>query len=383
MARWAGCALALLLGALPARGQGLDLPVSPRVDTTRAEIAEVHRLWRAYLSARPDSIRPNPYWSEAEQTRYGDFDLSRRWTYGYVTGGFRVHDGLRIRPRVLSIEPDPQAGGAYSIRTLYAPDDLDGFQGLFSVQRIYAHPEGGAWRLSNALPVLTRSWARRRAGLIEYVAPPEHVFNEAAVRRAATFADSVASRFGLRADRPVEYYVAPTASEMARILGLDYSWDPNDGRAYPENRQVFVGTGREDYLHEIVHALFGPLDAVPLLSEGLATYLGGFGDQPFAQAAAAAAESLREHPALAFADVLGGQVPSAQLLYVSGAALVEAVLGHGGPDALRRFLAVGTTPEGVYAGLAEVLGVPRAEADAFWRSRLRAHARAPHPGPAR
>lgn len=359
-----------LIATVPCQGQPIDLPVSPRVDTTQAEVAQVYDLWRAYLSAQPDSIRPSPYWSEAEQARYADFDLSRRWTYGYVTNGFNIHDGLGIRPRVLSIEP---AGDGYAVRTLYAPDDLTDFQGLYSIQRVYAQREGGEWRLSNALPVLTRSWERRRVGMIEYVFPPDHPFDESAARRAAAFADSVMGRFGLTLDGPVEYYVAPTATEMARISGLDYSWDPNDGRAYAENRQVFVGTGQEDYLHEIAHALFGPLDTAQVLSEGLATYLGGFGTRSFEEAAADTAARLQSLPDLQLSDVLRGAAPDAETYYVTGAVLVEAALEKGGPDLLRQFLALAQTPDGVYDGLREVLGVPPADAEAYWRQRVFSH----------
>ncbi len=360
-------AIALLAGAAPCQGQDFDLPLSPRIDTTRADIGAVYRLWRGYLNARPDSVRTNPYWSEAEQARYGDFDLSRRWTYGYVTGGFSIHKGLGIKPRLLSIEPE---GDAYAIRTLYAPDDLSDFQGLYSVQRVYALRENGVWRLSNALPLLTREWVCRRVGLIKYFHPAEHAFDEAAAQRAAAFADSVAATFGPAVNRPIEYYLAPSAGEMARIIGLDYSWDSNDGRAYPENRQVFVGTGQEDYLHEIVHALFGPLDVAPIVSEGLATYLGGFGGRSFEQLAADTARQLQAVPEVTLDGVLRGAASDVQTFYVTGAVLVGAVLELGGPNALQRFLGLARTPEGVYDGLREVLGVRPEGAQAFWRQRM-------------
>ncbi|MEM1128076.1 MAG: hypothetical protein AAGI71_15630, partial [Bacteroidota bacterium] len=183
----------------------------------------------------------------------------------------------------------------------------------------------------------------------------------------AAFADSVATQFGLVLDEPIEYYVAPTVSEMARISGLDYSWDPNDGRAYVENRQVFVGTGREDYLHELAHALFGPLGTVHILDEGLATYLGGFGTRTFEEAAADTAARLRTRPELRFDDVLRGTAPDFETYYVTGAVLVKAALAQGGPDALRRFLTLARTPDRVYEGLSEVLGVSASEADSYWR----------------
>ena len=226
------------------------------------------------------------------------------------------------------------------------------------------------WRLSNALPVATQDWARHQVGPFEYVVPLGHPFDVESARRAAAFADSVATRFGLVLDGPVEYYVARTASEMARISGLDYSWDPNDGRAYPENGQVFVGTGREDYLHEIVHALFGPTEAAPVLSEGLATYLGGIGDEPFESVAASLAGTLRSEPGLRLDDVLRGRAPDARTFYGTGAVLVAAALEAGGPDAVHRLLDLGTTPEGVYDGLRDVLGVDREAADAYWRRRV-------------
>ncbi|MEX2399240.1 MAG: hypothetical protein WD423_00615, partial [Rhodothermales bacterium] len=191
--------------------------MSPRIDTTEVNVGDIYRLWGAYLNARPDSVRANPYWSEIEQDDLGDFDLSRRWLYGYTIPGVgNLHATFGIRPRLLSIE---QKRGAYVIRTLYAPDDLDGFQGLYSIQRVYAKREGGAYRLFNALPEATREWRRRRLGLLEYVFPPEHRFDENRATAAAVFADSIRTVFDLKVEEPIEYYVAPNVSEMARILG--------------------------------------------------------------------------------------------------------------------------------------------------------------------
>lgn len=111
----------LSLGAQPAaEAETIPVQFTVRVDTTNADVGAVFRLWRDYLRSRPDSVRANPFWSEAEQRQYVDFDLSRKWVYP------EPHLLRYFVPRVLSIEP---RGDKFEIRTLYLAEGPAGTGG--------------------------------------------------------------------------------------------------------------------------------------------------------------------------------------------------------------------------------------------------------------
>ncbi|WP_143815387.1 hypothetical protein [Longibacter salinarum] len=346
------------------------MPIAPRVDTTDADVKQVYQLWRSYLRSRPDSVYDNPHWSEEEKERYADFDISRRWTYGYEVGGRSIHETYGLKPRVLSIE---RQDSLYAIRTLYAPDDLAHAQEIYSLQRVYAGKENGAWKLYNALSVRTKDWNRARAGALRYIYPPGHTLNEKAAERSAAFVDSLEQAYDLPETEPITYYVARSYDEMARISGLDYAWDGNDGRAYLVNRQIFVGTASASYPHELVHMVFADYDLHPLISEGLATYLGGIGDQSFHELVADVDQRVQQND-LTLERMISGRGVRARTRYVGGAVLVKAA-DEDGNETLTTFLSLANSKSGIFEAMEQVLGVEREEASGFWQQKLREYSR--------
>jgi hypothetical protein len=342
--------------------------MAPRVDTSQTEVKQVYHLWRSYLSSQPDSIYDNPYWLEAEKGRYTDFDISRRWTYGYtLASGRSAHEVFGLTPRVLSIEKERE--GLYAIRTLYAPDSSKPHE-IYSFQRVYADQENGKWKLRNALSLLTENWERTRVGPLRYVYPPDYEFDRKKAERSAAFIDSLEQKFELPETEPIAYYIGRNYDEMAEICGLDYAWDGNTGRVYYENRQIFVGTASERYPHEIVHIVVGgQYDLHPLISEGLAMYLGGFGKQTLHDLAGPVAERVVEK-GLTLEDMFSGQGMNPGTYYAGGAVLVEAIYEKGGREMLNSFLSRAESESEVYEALSELLAVEQSEAGEWWKSKL-------------
>jgi hypothetical protein len=343
--------------------------MAPRVDTTDAEVKAVYRTWRAYLSARPDSIYDNPYWSDRDQERYHDFDLSRRWTYGYTVSGRPIHELYGVTPRVLSIEP---RGSEYVIRTLWAAENPSETDHIYSLQRVYARREDGRWKLHNALPHVTEDWKHYTTESITYTYPPDFDFDTDRAEQAVAFADSLRRRFDVSEQEPIAYYVAPSYAEMARLVGLDYAWDGNDGLVYPKNRQVFSGNGSVADRHELVHAVLAPEDGQrhSFVEEGIATYLGGFGDQPAAAVIDDLAEKVSEDSDLTFERILAGRRVRARVYYAAGAVLCKMVEEEGGVEALKTLLRSASTEAQMRRTVAEVMGVAPDDIAAAWREHL-------------
>ncbi|PAU95525.1 hypothetical protein CK503_00220 [Aliifodinibius salipaludis] len=135
----------------------------------------------------------------------------------------------------------------------------------------------------SVLPYLTNDWQRRQIGNIQYIYPLNFDFDKDKAQDSAQFVKELSNKFNITITEPINYYLAPSFMEMAKISGLDYAWDGNDGRGYPKNNQVFVGTGSEEYPHELVHTIFKDYELDPFIDEGLATYYGGMGQKSFEQ----------------------------------------------------------------------------------------------------
>ncbi|MCW9708319.1 hypothetical protein [Fodinibius salsisoli] len=346
----------------------IDLPIAPRVDTTDAEVQAVFKLWQKHLSNHPDQIYDNPYWSEQQKEKWHDYDISRRWTYGYeLANGMNLHDAFGLKPRVLSIE---KRDSVYAIKTLYAPSNLKNSQEIYSIQRVFAGRENGEWKLFSVLPILTEKWKRKQVGDIQYIYPPNHKFDKNEAQDSANFVKELANKFEITLSEPINYYLAQNFVEMAKISGLNYAWDGNDGRGYPKNNQVFVGTGSESYPHELVHTIFKDYELDPFVDEGLATYYGDIGQKSFDQLVQSIAQKITSNKSLTLSKVLTGQRISSKIYYVSGAVLIKAAEEKGGPEAVKKFLKKASSEEGIHQAMNQVLGVSKDEANSFWRQKV-------------
>lgn len=346
----------------------IDLPTAPRVDTTDTEVQKVYKLWQKHLSHQPDQVYDNPYWSEQQKEKWHDYDISRRWTYGYeLPNGMKLHETFKLKPRVLSIEKQDHF---YAIKTLYAPNDLEGYQQIYSIQRVYASKENGEWKLFSALPILTENWQQKQVGDIQYIYPPNYNFDKNKAQDSASFVQNLTDKFNLTVSEPIKYYLAADFDQMAKISGLDYAWDGNDGRGYPKNNQVFVGTGSEQYPHELVHTIFKNYELSSFVDEGLATYYGGMGEKSFDQLIQTVADKISSDDSLTLDKVLTGQRISSQMYYVSGAVLIKAAEEKGGHQAVKNFLKQASNDEKIYNAMSQVLGVQKDEANRFWRQKI-------------
>lgn len=347
----------------------IDLPTAPRVDTTDAEVQSIYKLWQKHLSNHPDQIYDNPYWSEQQKEKWHDYDISRRWTYGYeLANGMNLHDAFGLKPRVLSIE---KKDSLYAIKTLYAPKNLENSQEIYSIQRVYASKENGKWKLFSVLPFMTNDWKRKKIGDIQFIYPANFTFDEKKAQSSSNFVRQLTNKFNINLSDPINYYLAPSFVEMAKISGLDYAWDGNDGRGYPKNNQVFVGTGSETYPHELVHAIFKDYELHPFVDEGLATYYGGIGQKPFDELVQSVAQKVSSDESLTLSKTLSGQRISSQVYYVSGAIFIKAVEEKGGAQAVKKFLQLASSKKGIYQAIDQILGVSKDNANNFWRKKIK------------
>ncbi|MDQ6768969.1 MAG: hypothetical protein M3Z54_03165 [Gemmatimonadota bacterium] len=341
------------------------------MDTTAVDIGDIVRLFRAYVAALDSPERRRVLWSTATARDRRSGDLTREFAYQ----GFPA--------TIVGVVSTGKPGDEYVVRVLYAKSDSTGKRvWTMALQRLYAVRESGAWRLSNALPRLTRDWKRSHVGRITFwYAPGQRPDPERAVR-AARFVDSIATLFAVPPPDTLDYYVTASAEEYHRILGLDFFLLPNGrgsgrgGRALPADGIVLSGNPAlgEAYLHELVHATLGPAKIRnALVSEGIATWLAGSGGRSPREMYAVLRRYQRKHPAVTLDNIVreevAGEWGSAETdaLYATGALFVDSVYRRSGIAGVRALTAVPSGSEAALVALRARLGESPAQLDRWWR----------------
>ena len=253
-----------------------SVTVSFGVDTTAPDVGNIVELVRAYLTQPDTSAGTRGLWSTADSLDrlVGDLHL------------YLAYQGFPAT--VLGVLSAGPGDSVYIVKVLHARADSTREQIMpFALQRVYAVRASDShygWRLSNALPWLTRNWPSYQLGRITFRYAPGQVRNEARAVEAAHFVDSVATLFAVPPPEHLDYYVTASPDEYFRALGLDFIVLPSGrgtasgGNALTGARIVLAGdpTQGEAYLHEIVHVVLARhLGGGAILGEGVPTWLGG------------------------------------------------------------------------------------------------------------
>jgi hypothetical protein len=311
------------------------------VDTTIADVRDVVKLMRAYLAKPDSSAQSSGLWSASD-------GLFRR--AGDVSGA-QAYQGFPAT--IVGIVPATAGDSVYVVKILHASANARSRQvSPLALQRLYAVREAGArfgFGLSNALPRLTTTWARRSTGRLTFWYAPTQVPDKARADHAARFVDSVATLFHVRPPAHLDVYVAQSMDEVQRAVGLDFVVDasgPGEGRGGRTLRGgiVLVGDGSigEAYLHEFVHAVLNPSihGRTYLWGEGVATWLGGSRGRSPREMYAILRQYQESHPSVGLRQVLqqqaesGGKVET-DVVYASGAVIADAVYRRQGVNGLR------------------------------------------------
>ncbi len=352
--------------------------VSFGIDTTIANIGNVVRLVRAYLAKPDSSARSRGLWSTAT-----DFD--RR------VGDLTMEAYQGFPATIVSLASDGPGDSVYVVRVLYARGDSTGGRiSPLALQRLYAVKESGApfgFRLSGALPRLTRDWEQRTRGRVTFwYAPGQHP-DPARISHTSTFVDSVAILFQIPAPNHIDMYMGRSYEEVQRAIGLDFFPEASadrgrGGRGLPSGI-VLAGNPDlgEGYVHEIAHVILGPRfpSRNRLFAEGVATWLGGSRGRTTQEAYARLCQIQTARPALTLGQVLSNAIPDAQAeemtdaFYATGALIVDSVYRRAGIAGLRALAQLNGDPKSLLAALPVQLGVSSSDPNAldrWWRTQV-------------
>lgn len=363
-------------GRAVAQASTPKVSVSFGIDTTVKDVGDIVRLVRAYLTKPDSSARSRGLWSTAT-----DFDR--------LVGDLTSEAYQGFPATIVSLAPDGPDDSAYVVRVLYAYADSTG-QSIspFALQRLYAIRESGApfnFRLSGALPRLTREWEQRTDGRVTFwYAPGQHP-NPKRISQGSSFVDSVSKLFQVSPPKHLAVYVGRSLEDVQRATGLDFfpaaSVDRGLGGRAIGGGIVLAGNPAlgEAYLHELTHAILGPTFPIRngLFNEGVATWLGGSRGHTPQQMYARLLKIQTARPSLTLTQVLAHQIPDAPAEEVTdaftatGALLVDAVYRRSGITGLRALAQLNNNPSVLLPALPAQLGItgsdPRA-LDQWWRA---------------
>jgi hypothetical protein len=363
-------------GGPPAWSRDHDPPsleIVPWVDTRDPDVAGIVAIVERHL-ARAYSAPVDTALFSREDPR------DRRW------GDLARPLTTFARPTLVAVIPTSRANDRYIVRIMYNSQDGGGNMVPFALQRLAVVREEGEWRFRSMLPLLTRDWPMRRVGRINFWYAPGQLPRAGVAEHASAFVDSVATALEFTLPDQIDYYVAGSAEETYRILGLDLYPLPSGREAGRGGRMlaregvsvVLSGDAEigEGYLHELAHvATAGDRIRSRTVSEGVAAWLGGSRgysrDELFRRLAA----YQKANPATRFAQLLEGKTPrgrwsdsDAEALNTTGALMVDAVYRKAGLPGLRRLMASEDGAARLTKILREELDDASLDPDRWWRA---------------
>lgn len=139
------------------------------------------------------------------------------------------------------------------------------------------------WKFKRVLEHNTKDWKKVKVGNIKYFNSPLREFNSQKAEKFNAFNNTL-SAFFKESPRQITYFACTSPAELYKIMGYDYITNMYMAETGALNEYtsniIFAGNDSEYYAHELVHSYLSPsyfktINNLGVLSEGLATYIGG------------------------------------------------------------------------------------------------------------
>jgi len=314
-----------------------DLGVWRTVDTTDAAAQADVDCLRRFFAHKLDSGAAQDFWWQPDVEIYV-------WPYEDLL--YTEYDSearLRYLPTLMERRPLPD--GTRLLRVKWAaPDSTGRAEEVRQVFDFLARDTPEGTRLAMPLAWNTATWPRHQVGPISYIVSPERRFDPAVARAQEQDVEALGRFFGI-APFPLTYYSFKDPADLFRARGFlvhPAMYAHATGGRLDHGGQVYAGNNSERYTHEIVHAfIFRSLgrSGMDLLHEGLATWLGGSNEHPYAWHRAQLQRMLAEEPERDLRQDLNVYdsayyADETNVAYTIGALVVEHILRTAGREAL-------------------------------------------------
>jgi hypothetical protein len=314
-----------------------DLRVWRTVDTTDVQAQADVACLRRFFVHKMDPNAAQDFWWQADVETY---------VRPYEDLLYTEYDSeatLRYLPTLMERRPLPN--GDRLLRVKWAATDSTGK--AEEVRQVFGFlardtPEGV--RLAMPLEWNTATWERQQVGRITYIVSPLRRIDAAVAHAQLQDVEGLGRFFGI-APFPITFYSFRDPAELFRARGFELHpamYNHATGGRLDHGGQVYSGNNSERYTHEVVHAfIFRSLgrSGMDLLHEGLATWLGGSNEHPYAWHRAQLQRMLAEQPDRDLSKDLNVYnstyyADETNVAYTIGALVVEHILRTAGKEAL-------------------------------------------------
>ena len=245
----------------------------------------------------------------------------------------------RFPPTVLSIEPD---GEQWVVRTMFSTTDAgtNHVIPLGILRTWFQFDDHGLLETVSPVERASASWTEQVVGRITYRTPRDLPLDPVRALEADRFLEGTAEYFGVEPPDHVTMYVAPNRDRMCELFGLEYYAFPPSGMAFPDQGVVFSGLGDPYYPHELTHIVVRDLEggAHPIVSEGVATWLGGSITFDYLSLLTTYRSERRGTDVPSFIQLFTEDAIPQDDQYILGAVLIDAIDRRHGADGVRQVL---------------------------------------------
>ncbi len=342
--------LLILLIAVPVVAGDGQIRVMPRVDRSDLTVQVVLAAWADSLS-QWRGVAP-------AELRY-DRSAVPGSPRTVVTDWFsQTEDVVReFPPTILSIEPD---GNQWVVRTMFSTvqEGSNHVIPLGILRTWFRFDEHGLLETVSPIERVSADWDQTVVGRVTYRTPKDHALDRARALEANRFLERTAAYFGVEPPSAVQMYVAPNRDRMCELFGLEYYAFPPSGMAFPQQGTIFSGLGDPYYPHELTHVVVHDLEegAHPIISEGVATWLGGSITFDFQSLVTTYHAERETGDVPSFIELFTDDDIPQDDQYVLGAVLVDAVHRRHGADGVRQVLTSRTT-SGAMLAISRMLNI--------------------------
>jgi len=244
--------------------------LAPGIDQNNRDFMEVFEVWENYLASNPNKISNNPYWNNNEKEKYQSYDLLK--SHGFLNPGLYAFQTQNV---VLYIKKEDENYTIFS--QFYWLDE--GKMNPLAITKVLAKKDNnGIFKLQNWLSIHTITWKSKKLSNINYIYPPNFIFNLSEAQKANDFVSKLYKEFDIPS-KTVEYYIFEDCDNLFQSTGFEYVISmgsiPNKCAFFDdENRIVYtIQESGEFHKHELIHLINTKFpNAHPILLSGLSVY---------------------------------------------------------------------------------------------------------------
>lgn len=344
------------LCTLAASGQSVPpVSVSPVIDTAAIpEYRQIVDCLNKFLASKNINPLANENWSEYD---FAEFKRPFSDIYFIEFSGKYSNDNY-YRPTLIEIVKTTTPGLLILKLAFIGHHDADG-NNLRAVYNVLAEKDiNNTWKLRRILRYNTRNWKVEKANSIRYVITPSHTL-DLTVARGFHDTNIKVAKFFKSDPVSLTYYLCNSPEEVFHIRGFDYvheMYSSGYEGNFELNNTIFSANANASNAHELVHAYLSRagIQAHVMLTEGLATYIGGYGKFGFRELMDEFTSFIQINPDVNLYQAVleGGRLDNGVYVnHITGAVMCHIALEEGGRSKLFDMLATDFSEDGLLQAL--------------------------------